>query len=322
LAGRVSWQLNQWCCLRAGFKAAATAARATTVDIWETTSTGSPALDFLDVKSRAPIVTRVATTAAQLRSTNAGQIHWINRRLEAWERAAVRRSDRVITHSVSHRQAIAAEFGLQSQAIRVIPLGVPIPAAPRREHQAARCRILYVGRLEHRKGADLLLAALSTVLQAAPHADVVLVGSDRDGYWQNHWLQNAPVEVRDRVRFAGLVDAATLAAQYREADLFVAPSRYESFGLIFVEAMAHALPVVALNAPGASDLMEDNVTGRLVPPEDPPALSAALIALANNPAARARLGQAGRRLAEERYSLPAYARASADFYREVLAFPR
>lgn len=181
------------------------------------------------------------------------------------------------------------------------------------------CEILFVGRLEHRKGIDLLMAALPTALMAAPQATLTLVGADRDGYWEKHWKQAAAPALRERVRFAGVVDEGALAAHYRHTDLFVAPSRYESFGLIFVEAMAQGLPVVALRAPGAADLIEDGVTGRLTPPEDAAGLAAALTALALDPAGRKRLGTAARQAVESRYSLPVLAAASAACYRATIA---
>jgi glycosyltransferase involved in cell wall biosynthesis len=320
LLGRLNWQLHQWGCLRASFRVAAVAARLQPVDIWETTSTGSLALEYLTDRRRAPVVTRVSTTAAQLRATNAGVENWISRRIEGWEQATVRRSNRVFTHSGSHQRAIAEEFGLARESIRIIPHGIPVPPeAPARSATISRCELLFVGRLEHRKGADLLLAALPAVLEAAPQVAVTLVGADREGHWQDRWRQTAAPALRDRVRFAGVVEPSALAAHYRTADLFVGPSRYESFGLIFAEAMAQALPVVALRTPGAADLIEDGVTGRLAPPEDVAGLAAVLTELALDPAQRQRLGAAGRRVVEAHYSLPALAAASTSFYRETLA---
>jgi glycosyltransferase involved in cell wall biosynthesis len=320
VVGRMHWQLHQWTCVRAGIAAAARAVRELDVDIWETTSTGSLALDFLGLRPRAPVVTRVSTTAAQLRATNAGPITWVGRRIETWERTAILRSDRVFTHSLSHRAALAAAFSLAPETIAIVPHGIPVPAnTPLRSASNPKCEILFVGRLEHRKGIDLLLAALPAMLQAEPDATVTLVGTDRDGHWQKMWRQSAPAVVRDRVSFAGVVDAATLTSHYRNAHVFIAPSRYESFGLIFVEAMAYALPVVALRAPGAIDLIENDVNGVLVSPDDPSALSAALSGLVSDRARRQRLGDAGRRSVEALYSLPALASASVAFYRDRLS---
>ncbi len=318
LLGKLNWQFHQYFCVRAGIAAARQAALAIAPDIWETTATGSLALDYVRVRQRAPLVTRVSTTAAQLRATNAGPRNWIGRKLEQWEHDLVRHSDRVLTHSRSHLAAIVQEFSLTESTVGLVPHGIPIPP-PSEKASSSSCTLLFVGRTEHRKGIDLLLGALPAALRASPQLRAVLAGADHDHYWQTHWEKTAPSEVRDRVHFAGRVSAAELERRYREADIFVAPSRYESFGLIFAEAMAYGLPVVALRAPGAVDLIEDDRTGRLVPPEDIPALSSAIIELAASLDLRRRLGTAAHATASERYSLPALAAASVAYYRDTLA---
>ncbi len=319
LLGRLSWQLHQWLCLRAAISAATRTARSVDIDVWETTSTGSLALHMLGQAHPAPFAVRVSTTAAQLCATNSGDRHWVSRRIEAWEAATVRRADRVLTHSQSHRDSIGHEFRLSIDRIPIIPHGIPIPSDRVSPPRGDRCRVLFVGRFEHRKGIDLIMGALPEFLSATPHAEVTLVGADSGDHWQMHWRERGPAPVRDRVHFTGVVDAAELSRHYREADLFVAPSRYESFGLMFVEAMGRALPVVALNAPGASDMFEHDVTGVLVPPENPQALAAALQALACDPVRRARIGNAARSVMEERYSLAALTGNSLAFYRSMIA---
>jgi glycosyltransferase involved in cell wall biosynthesis len=311
-AGRLHWQLHQWLCERtvllAGSRAAA---RVQDVDIWETTSTGAPALNFLKRAGRSPVVTRVSTTASQLRNTNQGPKTWIGRVHEQWERRAVQASDSIITHSEGHRTVIAREFGLNPADIPVIPHGIPIPAEPTRT-------LLYVGRLETRKGVDLLLAALPSVLATRPRVRAVLVGSDANASWETRWRAEAPPAVRDQVVFSGVVDDDALAAHYRNADVLVAPSRYESFGLMFAEGMSWGLPVVALRAPGAIDLIQDGLTGMLTPPEDVPALASAIGRIADDAALRSRLGQASREHARRCYSVEALVEASTNFYRNVL----
>lgn len=316
LVGRLNWQLHQWLDERARLRALANAAARVPADVWETTGTGAPSL-FL--QTPAPLVLRVSTTAAQLRCENRGRRTWISRRHEAWETTVVRRADHVITHSPGHRAAIAAEFQLPISAITVIPHGVSMPADVPTRLIRNRVRVLFVGRLEHRKGADLVIAALRDALARHPDLEAVLVGRDHDDHWQLHWREIAPPGIVDRVQFAGQVDDATLADHYAAADIFLAPSRYESFGLMFAEAMAWGLPVVALRAPGAVDLIEDGRTGLLAPPEDAPALATALIALARNRPRAIALGAAGRERCARLYSIPALVRASVELYNATLS---
>jgi glycosyltransferase involved in cell wall biosynthesis len=318
VAGRLSWQFHQWFMLRARHRAAALAASSCPgVELWETTSSDSPALDLLRIARRAPVLTRVSTTASQLRLTNSGAPNWIARQKEHWETRAVRTSDALVTHTPGHRAELAREFGLDPARVLLVPHGIPLPPRPAPRPDTPAPRLLYVGRLEHRKGIDLLLAALPTALAAHPRATADLVGTDAGSHWEKQWLAHAPVELRPRVRFRGSLPDAELARAYAEADVFVAPSRYESFGLIFVEAMSHALPVVALAAPGALDLVEQGITGLLTPPEDAPSLGAALAGLLNDAALRRRLGAAGRAVAEARYSRDALVAASLAAYASV-----
>ena len=110
LAGRLHWPLHQWLCERARLRALARAAAGVAAEVWETSSTGAPSLL---VRVPGPVAVRVSTTASQLRAENSGPRNWISRRHEAWEAAAIRRADRVLTHSPGHRAALATEFGLR-----------------------------------------------------------------------------------------------------------------------------------------------------------------------------------------------------------------
>jgi len=118
--------------------------------------------------------------------------------------------------------------------------------------------------------------------------------------------------------FSGVAGAVGLAAFYRECTLFVAPSRYESFGLIYVEAMRWAKPVIGCRAGGIPEVVRDGETGLLVPPADPPALQAAVTRLLDDGALRDRIGTAARASVEGELSAARMAERTVDFYRAVL----
>jgi glycosyltransferase involved in cell wall biosynthesis len=322
LAGAFNWQFHQWLCERARKQAAARAAQQLSVlDIWETTSTGTPALHFLRVTPRAPVVTRVSTTASQLRDTNAGRAFWITRQHERQERAAIKLSDAVVTHTQSHRERIVREFSLDPTKVPVIPHGIPLPPRPKRPARQ-QVELLYVGRLELRKGIDLLWQVLPGLLAENPNVHVTLVGHDPDGHWQARFRTEAPASVQPQIEFAGVVSDEILGTHYAKADVLLAPSRYESFGLMFVEAMAWELPVIALDTPGASEVLVHDATALLVPMEDIGGLNAAITSLIKDPTLRRRLGEAGRKRAEQLYSREALAAASSSFYRKTLGAAR
>ena len=107
--------------------------------------------------------------------------------------------------------------------------------------------------------------------------------------------------VQARVQFVGGVAAADMPAALQALDIFVAPSRRESFGVSVLEASACGLPVVASHVGGLPEVVDDGSTGLLVPPQDPRALAEALLLLANDEPRRRAMGAAGRRLVELRY---------------------
>ncbi len=129
--------------------------------------------------------------------------------------------------------------------------------------------ILFAGRLEPRKGIDTLLEAATALLRDEPAVRLTVLGGDnphangRPDVFRDRVAEHA-VDVADRIRFAGHVSDQELYAAYADCDVFCAPSRYESFGLVQVEAMMMGRPVVACDVGGMRETVIDGETGRLV----------------------------------------------------------
>ncbi|HJX61414.1 MAG TPA: glycosyltransferase family 4 protein, partial [Dehalococcoidia bacterium] len=121
-----------------------------------------------------------------------------------------------------------------------------------------------------------------------------------------------------RVCFTGRVTTAELVRHYNRAEMSACPSLYEGFGLPAGEAMACGLPVVATTGGALPEVVEDGVTGILVPPGDAPALAEAMRTLMGDPDLRRRMGQAGRERVLEKFSWPKAALETEGVYREVL----
>ena len=111
----------------------------------------------------------------------------------------------------------------------------------------------------------------------------------------------ADLGVTTAVRFLSNLSKQELAACYARADIFALPSTGEGFGLVFLEAMAFARPIVAAAAGGSTDLVEHNVNGLLIPPRDQAALAKALDQLLRDPTLRSTLGQRGAEIARHKY---------------------
>jgi len=130
--------------------------------------------------------------------------------------------------------------------------------------------------------------------------------------------QNEGAAFLDRVIFAGKVSDAELERQLARCDVFVAPSRYESFGLVFLEAMIFGKPVVGCRAGGMTEVIHEGVSGLLAEPGDAESLAAALTQLLTDPAKRAAMGQAGRARFLAHFTREKMTDRTLDFYREVL----
>jgi len=166
--------------------------------------------------------------------------------------------------------------------------------------------LLFVGRLEPRKGIDVLLAVLADLLATVPDLRVTVAGDDPDGHGAA-WTATAPVALAARVRFLGRVDEERLRRLYAAAAVFVAPSRYESFGLVLLEAMMFGAAVVASGVGGMVEIVDDGVTGLLVPPGDAGALRDALEQVLVDEPLRRRLGAAGQARFRSTFSAEAMA---------------
>jgi glycosyltransferase involved in cell wall biosynthesis len=185
-------------------------------------------------------------------------------------------------------------------------------------------RILFVGRLEGRKGIDTLLEAVPQLVALGDDVVLTVVGDDSlpgpdaDGLTYRQGFERRHPELADRVRFLGRVGDDELVRQYATTDVFVAPSRFESFGLMLLEAMMFAKPVVCADVGGMRDIVEDGVTGIRVPPDDVAGLVDALHRLAGSSELRAQLGKAGRERYVGAYSVRSMVAGVVSFYRSLL----
>jgi phosphatidylinositol alpha-mannosyltransferase len=181
--------------------------------------------------------------------------------------------------------------------------------------------VLFVGRLEYRKGFKYLLRAWPWVRAVIPDARLLVVGAYKKRRKRPYVLYARKHDIRG-VRFVGRVSEEDKPRYYRTADVFCAPSAgFESFGIVLLEGMAAGVPVVASDIPGFRTVLDDGVQGVLVNPRDPPALAKAIIDLLHDPALRTRLGRAGQSKAVQ-YDWPQVAAQVLDFYDQVLSTVR
>jgi glycogen(starch) synthase len=271
-----------------------------------------------------PIVVRLHTSALETQKIDGlsptRELKWDARR-EHWQ---VRRATALVTHSDAHRRMMAEELGIPAERMSLVPHGVetfPDFVRPARGHGPHR--VVFLGRLEKRKGSLDLLHAARQVLKELPDTEFLLIGSDRahcpGGRTHAEYLRDefTPRE-QAQIRLAGRLPDDAVDHHLQTCDVFVAPSLYESFGLILPEAMRWGAPVISTRAGGIPEIIRDGETGVLVPPSAPDALSAAIIRLLQDESERARLGAAGRQFVEERLCVEVMARQMSDFYQRVV----
>lgn len=180
-------------------------------------------------------------------------------------------------------------------------------------------RLLSIGRFQPKKGFDVLLRALALLRS---HVVLTLAGYGPLEAELRRLAQALSLE--GRLRWVGQSDQLAIRTLYRENDLFALAPRIAPDGdrdglpNVVVEALSQGLPVVATRMAAVSEIVEDGVNGRLVPPEDPAALAVALEGLVRDPVARRRLGVAGMRLVAEGWNLETGADRVAALLREAL----
>jgi hypothetical protein len=241
----------------------------------------------------------------------------------------VRRSDIIIAPTSGHLNTIAEGSGLRPEdhRLRIIPFGVNV--SDRRPTMCQRtdrqiCRLLFVGRLSQRKGFDVLIAALPHIItKAKTEVVMTIIGEDvRTPAGVSTWetLSSSLDEaVRRRIEYLGAVTDEERDDNYRNCDLFIAPSRYESFGLMYIEAMSYGIPAIGCRTGGIPDVIDHGITGLLVEPDNAPALAAAVLQLVNDPEQRRRMGTLAQCSVARRFTCEQTAQATLDAYRSAMA---
>lgn len=191
-------------------------------------------------------------------------------------------------------------------AVTVIPYGLTIEAKPPKERPPeAVPRLLFVGRLDERKGLRYLLEALPLILaKQSVRLRIVGKGILEVEIKSQCWAMGLDAVVD----FLGFVSKEELADEYASCDVFVLPAIVDSkgdtegLGIVMIEALAHEKPVVASAVGGIGDVIVSGTTGLLVPEKDPPALAQAILTLLSNPQRSQQMGRVGLQDVQARFS--------------------
>ena len=206
---------------------------------------------------------------------------------------------------------------------RIIPNGIDtelfrFDGPARKEFADGKVNILFVGRLERRKGLGYLLNACAKVKRSFPNFRVIVVGPGTVLRLRYEKLVEN-MSLTNHVVFTGFVPSAELPSYYRSADIFCAPATGgESFGIVLLEAMACGKPVVATSIQGYASVLAHGDEGLLVPPKNVESLAQALLSLLHDKSLRLQMGDKGK-IKADKYSWPNIARQVTDYYNSLLS---
>ena len=241
--------------------------------------------------------------------------------LRSINRPILKNAGRVIAVSHAVAESLRQSGVVDSSKIAVVHNGIYVERFDRLVAPADEGRMLVgtVGHLAPIKGHDVFIRAAALIAARRRDVHFVVIGEDKSPQMQNRRsLENlvAELDLNTVVDLPGWRD--DIPAFLSSLTLFVSAARSEPFGLAIVEAMAAGLPVVAAASEGALEIIEDGVSGKLVPADDPEPLAKAINDLLDDPHERSRLGQNTRLAARERFSLQRMASDTERVYGEVL----
>jgi glycosyltransferase involved in cell wall biosynthesis len=169
------------------------------------------------------------------------------------------------------------------------------------------------GRLENERRFDILIRAIPQVRQRHPRCRFIIVGSGSSEEELKSLARDLRVD--DAITWTGWLPS--IYPMLSRSHVYVNTWPWEGFGMATAEAMAYEIPVIAAKSGASPELVQDGVTGLLVPPEDPAALAGAISQLVGDRVRATTMGQHGRERADMRYSVRQTAISTLEFYREV-----
>ena len=273
-------------------------------------------------RTSIPVVTRLATPTYMLDLLNFGQLRPQTAFVRRVERDQARRSAIVFAPTLAIADRVSADWRLPSGAVEIVPNPVEIDEVVRAGRTELPLELpsrflVFIGRLERRKGIEVLGRALARVLAEQPDLHALLIGRDagEEGGAVMEAFRRDTGLFEERVHVLGEQPREAALAIVARAEVVALPSLWESFGYVCVEAMALGRPVVASSG-GFAEIVEDGRSGWLVPPGDDAALAGALARCLADPEARRRVGEEAARRARD-FDSPAIVERIVSLYKRA-----
>lgn len=278
-------------------------------------------------KGKIPVVVRLQTPLLKVMETQHWAMNDDYRLFSDFERQMILDCAKVIAISDHIKDTITElyDIPLDDKNTSKVYLGVDENECVS-TRQDSKIRILYVGRLERRKGIHTIFEVLPDVMKKYPNVEMRFLGNleivddvlkmTYKQYFDKHYRK---ADWASRVVFLGQVDNSVKDQEFRDCDIFVAPSLYESFGIISIEAMSAGKPVIGCRVGGMQEVIQDNVTGFTIEVENSQEFKEKLSLLIENKELREMMGKAGFERFEKVFSNRAMILNTLEVYRETLS---
>ncbi|MDD5367990.1 MAG: glycosyltransferase family 4 protein [Anaerolineaceae bacterium] len=277
-----------------------------------------------------PVVIWLQTTLAQLFRFSGRSIGQVEKTLLSMDQYCLNHASGILADSKSIMDAVRQDYRLPESILAgVAHLGLPSLQISNADWHRTGCEALIVGRLEERKGTPFLLDVLPRVLNRHPQLTVRFVGSDNsqnDGWLQRYGKTYAATfrakhpEFDQRVWFEGYVDDERMDELYQKASFLLVPSLYESFGLIYLEAMRCSLPVISFAIDAACEIFPagEQDGAILTPIGNRDDFTLAIGRLINQAGLGEKIGRCGLERFMNAFTAEKMAQATLEFYRQVI----
>ena len=276
---------------------------------------GGPGGVFLLKKLNIPIIyTAHHTYYQQYRLVIGQKWKWIFSKLEPIQYEL---ADKIICVSKDTKDILVENYRINEGKISVIPNGVDTKKFhPLRNTKRIENSILFVGRLDERKGVDFLVKTIPLVKKEIPNVKLFVGGKGKlreelENFVKLHNLES-------NVKFLGFVPDEKLPKWYNQVKVVVIPSIFEGFGITAIEAMACGTPVIGTKVPGIVDIINDGKTGLLVPSQNSKELANAIIRVLRDEKLRQLLCENGRKEVTERFDWDRISQKFINIYKGVL----
>jgi len=275
--------------------------------------------EFLNI----PVVTRLQTPAKIVHDIHEYDKTDDNLLFYEFEKRLMEKSSGVIAISDSIAKTITDTYSIDFEdKLYKNYLGIEDLKFEAIYHKDEKIRIFFIGRLERRKGISNLLEVIPNILAKHKNIEFRLAGADIydkiTGTTFKKYFKRKYKHLMKNVLFLGEIPDGQKEQELESCDIFVSPSLYESFGIIFIEAMRHKKPVIGCNIGGIPEIIDNGITGLLCEPDNNSDLEKALFNLIENKSMRENMGQKGYERFKEMFTRDKMADETLEIYKKII----